>query len=109
MSRKIMNNEILTGLLLDEQCQLSLNDLSHACSSSAEWVIELVEQGALEPIGREQTQWRFRNNSLQRARTAMRLQRDLGINFAGVALALDLLDEIEALRANLYKSGNFDE
>jgi chaperone modulatory protein CbpM len=29
----------------------------------------------------------------------MRLQRDLDINLAGVALALDLMDEIESLRA----------
>lgn len=104
-----MKHKILSGILLDEQCQLSLNDLSHACSSSAEWVIELVEQGALNPIGREQAEWRFRSDSLQKARTAMRLQRDLGINFAGVALALDLLDEIETLRATLYKYGSFDE
>ena len=114
MSSKIMKNEILTGLLLDEQCQLSLNDLSRACSSSAEWLIELVEQGAIEPIGRQQAQWRFRSSSLQRARTAVRLQRDLDINLAGVALALDLLDEIDTLRAELRKTGrpmtdSFDE
>jgi chaperone modulatory protein CbpM len=29
----------------------------------------------------------------------MRLQRDLDINLAGVALALDLMDEIESLQA----------
>ncbi|MBE9567610.1 MAG: MerR family transcriptional regulator [Proteobacteria bacterium] len=104
-----MNNELLTGLLLDEQCQLSLNDLSRACSSSAEWVIELVEQGAIEPIGQQQAQWRFHSSSLQRARTAMRLQRDLGVNLAGVALALDLLDEISTLRAHLQKTSRFDE
>jgi chaperone modulatory protein CbpM len=30
--------------------------------------------------------------------TAQRLSRDLGLNAAGVALALDLLEEIETLR-----------
>ncbi len=51
----------------------------------------------------QQTQWRFSGSALQRARTAMRLQRDLGINLAGVALAMDLLDEIEELRGRLRR------
>ena len=96
-----MTQQTLNGILIDEQTELSLNDLCKACSSSAEWIIELVEEGALEPIGYVQTQWRFSGNSLQRARTAMRLQRDLGINLAGVALALDLLGEIEILESRL--------
>ena len=33
----------------------------------------------------------------------LRLQQDLQINLAGVALALDLLDEIESLRALIYR------
>jgi len=96
-----MAQQTMNGILIDEQTELSLNDLCKACSSSAEWIIELVEEGALEPIGYVQTQWRFSGNSLQRARTAMRLQRDLGINLAGVALALDLLGEIEILESRL--------
>jgi len=96
-----MKDKILTGTLLDEQTELSLNDLCKACSSSADWIIELVDYGALEPIGSEQLNWRFSVTSLQRARTAMRLQRDLEINLAGVALALDLLDEIKHLRIRL--------
>ncbi len=100
-----MNQKILTGILLDEQTELTLNELCHACSSSAEWVIELVEQGALEPAGREQSQWRFTVTSLQRVHTAMRLQRDLGVNLAGIALALDLLDEIKVLQARVHATG----
>ena len=38
---------------------------------------------------------------MRRARVAMRLQSDLGINLAGAALALQLLDEIENLRARV--------
>jgi len=36
---------------------------------------------------------------------ALRLQRDLGLNLAGAALALELLDEVEALRAQLRVMG----
>ena len=46
-----MKQKILEGILLDEQTELSLQELCRACSSSEEWVIELVEEGAIEPIG----------------------------------------------------------
>ena len=98
-----MKQKTLSGILLDEQTELSLIDLCRACSSSTEWIIELVEEGALEPVGDEQSGWRFTGISLQRARTARRLQQDLGINLAGIALALDLLDEIETMRARLRR------
>lgn len=104
-----MNKQIiLNGILLDEHTELSLNDLCCACSRSAEWIIELVEEGALEPVQQEpmrqlESQWRFTADSLQRARTAMRLQRDLKINMAGIALALNLLEEIENLEARLQR------
>lgn len=98
-----MNEKTLSGMLLDEQTELSLNELCRACSSSAEWVIALVEEGALEPVGYEQSRWRFTGTSLQRAHTAMRLQRDLGVNLAGIALALDLLDDLDKMRARLRR------
>ena len=98
-----MNKEILNGDLLDEQTTLSLSELCLACSSHAEWIIELVEEGILEPVGKTQGQWQFSSVCLQRAYTAMRLQRDLEINLAGIALALNLLDEIDSLRARLNR------
>jgi len=96
-----MTKKTFTGVLLDERAELSLVELSRACSSSTEWVIELVDQGVLEPVGPDQAQWHFSGTSLLRARAAMRLQHDLDINLAGVALALDLIDEIETLRERL--------
>ena len=98
-----MTSKILTGILLDEQAELSLQELCHACSSSTEWVIELVGEGVLEPIGREQAHWRFTGPSLPRARAAVRLRRDLDVNLAGVALALDLMEEIDTLRERLCR------
>ena len=96
-----MSKAILTGLLLDEECSLTLADLSHACAVHAEWIVELVDEGVLEPVGQSATQWRFSGPSLHSARTVRRLQQDLGINIAGAALVLDMLHEIEELRAQL--------
>ena len=92
---------VLTGFIMDEEETLTLGELCRACAMHAEWVIALVEEGVLEPTGRGLTNWRFSGASLRRARIAVRLQRDLGINLADVALALDLLDEIETLRKRL--------
>jgi len=98
-----MNDKILNGLLLDETTVLSLDEVCQACSSSNEWVIELVKEGVLEPRGQLQTQWQFSARCLQKAYAAMRLQRDLDINLSGIALALDLLDEIDNLKSRLLQ------
>jgi chaperone modulatory protein CbpM len=91
--------------ILEEQTQLTLADLCRACDVHAERIIELVDAGVLEPQGREPARWIFTGASLHRARKALRLQRDLDIDLAGAALALQLLDEIETLRARLRAMG----
>jgi len=95
----------LTICILEEQSQLSLDDLCRACAVHAERIIELVDAGVLEPLGREPIRWRFDGSSLSRAHIALRLQQDLGIDLAGAALALELLDEIKSLRARLRAAG----
>lgn len=92
-------NKCLAGLLLDEECTLTLGELCRACMVSAEWIVELVDEGILEPAGQDIAHWRFSGPSLQRALIVMRLQRDLAINLAGAALVLDLMEEIETLRS----------
>lgn len=104
-----MKQKTLTGIVLDERVVLSLNDLSQACSGSTEWIVELVAEGVLQPIGHEQATWRFSGTSLPRAHAAMRLQHDLEINLAGVALALDLMDQIDALRERLCRLDTNDD
>jgi chaperone modulatory protein CbpM len=98
-----MAKKILTGVIVEESAELSLSELSRACSTTTEWLIELVDEGVLEPVGQQQTQWRFSGASLKRARTARRLHDDLKINLAGVALALDLIEEVEAMRERLCR------
>lgn len=67
------------------------------------WVrlIALVEEGIIAPTRRDETDYRFSGHSLRRGIKAIRLQRDLNLNLAGVALALDLLEENRMLRARL--------
>lgn len=93
-----------TGTVLEED-SLSLGEISLACGAHADWIIGLVEESILEPQGNEICSWRFSGTSLLRARSAQRLERDLGVNIAGIALALDLLGELENLRTQIAKMG----
>jgi chaperone modulatory protein CbpM len=101
-----MTDDIQEGILLDESCVLSIADLSRACSMHAEWVLDLIAEGILEPDIDESRQCQFSAPELARAFTTMRLQRDLDVNLAGVALVLDLMDEIHELRAQLVYQGS---
>lgn len=87
-----------TVFAVDSDDQLTLAELSRCCSASAETLLILVNQGVLSPCGRSQREWRFSHADLKRALQALHLQRDLGINPAGAALAIDLLDEMQQLR-----------
>lgn len=97
--------QTLTGLILDEDCTFTLDELSMACSVRADYIIALVDEGIVEPVQQqsEQQHWTFTGNCLLRARKARRLQHDLGINLAGAALVLDMMEEIIQLRQRLSR------
>ena len=88
----------LAGTLLDERSVFTLRELCQACGVHAEIVIEMVEEGVLEPRGSTPVEWRFPGGAITRTQKALNLTRDLRVNWPGVALALDLLEEIERLR-----------
>lgn len=95
----------LEGPVVEETVQFTLVELCQASSTEEEHVLAWVMEGVLEPSGESPQEWRFSGDSLRRARLAARLAHDLEINPPGVALALDLLDEIAALRARLRRGG----
>jgi chaperone modulatory protein CbpM len=94
-----------SAVILEEQTDLSIGEICQACAVQVDSIIALVDEGVLSPLGREPHRWRFTGTHLRRATVAIRLQRDLGVNLAGAALALQLLDELEALQARLRKAG----
>ena len=85
--------------------ELTLFEVSRCCAVQTGFVVEMIEEGALAPLaGNEPGSWRFTSTQTRRVTVAARLQRDLGVNPAGAALALQLLDEVETLRAQLAAS-----
>lgn len=99
------SRNVVQGPIVEEQVELTLVELSRACGVSEERVRALILEGIVEPVGEQAGQWRFAGSALRRARLALRLAHDLEINEPGVALALDLIDEIEALRQRLQRLG----
>ena len=93
----------ITGLILEDQTELRLDDLCRACAAQVERIAELVDEGLLTPAGSAPGEWRFTGVHLHRARVALRLEDDLGVNLAGAALALELLDELDMLRARVLR------
>ncbi|MEP7302231.1 MAG: chaperone modulator CbpM [Caldimonas sp.] len=93
----------LRGSVVEEELTLTTVELCRACNASESHLELWVAEGVLQPSGASRDEWRFGGRSLARMRSAMRLSRDLDINSPGVALALDLLDEIETLQARLRR------
>ncbi len=88
----------LSGVLLDDEQTLTLRELCLVTDVQSGLVIEMVEEGVLEPRGHDPAGWLFPASALTRLQAALRLQRHLGVNLAGAALALELLDEVRSLR-----------
>ncbi len=93
----------LSGDLLDDQRELTLAEVCRISGLHAEEITILVEEGVIEPVGPGGGRWRFRATCVRRLRSAVRLHQDLGVNWAGAALALDLLEEVEQLRGRLRR------
>ena len=91
--------------IVEEELHLSLAELARACRAAEAEIQVWVVEGVLEPVGASPSEWRFTGASLRRARVALTLTRELEINAPGVALALDLMDEIAALKAGLRRAG----
>ena len=94
----------LTATLLDDATPMTLAELARACRAAEEQVHVWVVEGVLQPIGNSPPEWRFTGPALRRARLAVTLTRELEVNAPGVALALDLMDEIESLKAALKRT-----
>ena len=96
------SNKTLRGQLVEEETVITLAELCRNCTVKTEEIIVMVEEGILDPHGERlepaAAEWQFHVSSVKRVRTVVHLQRDLGINLPGAALALELLDQIAALK-----------
>lgn len=94
-------NEYMTVDFAHNAPVYTLDEVCGLCRLSVESVVEWVEFGVLNPLGSGAVEWRFPAQSILRSHRAARLQRDLELNLPGLALALDLLDDIDALHREI--------
>ncbi|MEP6548247.1 MAG: chaperone modulator CbpM [Gammaproteobacteria bacterium] len=92
-----MDDQALSGVIFEESAVLTLKDLSRMCAVDERHIVEYVEEGVIHAVA-STDEWHFSGAALRRTRLALRLERDLEINLAGLALALELLDELQQLR-----------
>ena len=99
-----MTNQLSYSVeILDDSCELSLAELCQICSLRTQNIIEMVEEGLLEPRGSNPEEWHFSGPTLRRVEVSVRLQQDLRVNLPGAALAVELLEEIQRLRERLHR------
>lgn len=64
-------------------------------------VVRLVEDGLLEKVNADGDEPLLPRRVVMKLRRMQRLRRDLGVNFAGAAVIIDLLGRIEHLNREL--------
>ena len=92
-------DEVLSGSIFEETTEITIVELCDVCSVDRATIDEMINEGILEPTQSNREQLPYQ--SVHRARTVIHLQRDLGVNLAGAALTLQLLERIEELRRAL--------
>jgi chaperone modulatory protein CbpM len=95
--------EITETLWLDEHGSVTIVELSECSGLTESELRELVDIGALEPLDAAAPQWSFGSRCIVAARAASRLRDDFELNTSGLAVALSLLERIEALESEVQR------
>ncbi len=78
--------------------QFSFEELCIETELPSTTIIEIVEQGIIDPLGDTPKNWRFTTQMIMVTKRACRIHQDLDIDWSGIALAISLIDELEQLR-----------
>ncbi len=82
----------------DHTVELNLNDMCNAIELPKQTFFKLVEHGILEPKGKDPAEWSFDLTMVSIAKRANRLHQDLQLNWAAVAIVIELIEEREQLQ-----------
>jgi DNA-binding transcriptional MerR regulator len=81
---------------------VAIETLARDADVHPDMVRRFAQLGLLEPRGGTRAAPLFRPQDAFLIARAMRLRRDLGVNYAGAVLAIELLDRIEDLEHRLH-------
>jgi chaperone modulatory protein CbpM len=83
---------------------LSFEELRLSANITRQTLFELVDQNIVVPFaGSQPPQWQFHVTCVMQVKKAVRLYRDLEINWSDLALVLELLKEIEQLNGEIFQ------
>jgi chaperone modulatory protein CbpM len=85
--------------VVEEQVVFSFTALCRASGADHSDVLALVTEGLLQPSGSGPDDWQFNGLSLRSARSALRMARELELSLHAAAIVMELLAEIEVLKA----------
>lgn len=97
--------KVYSGILVEHEEEISLHRLCRFCNHTQEEIIELVNEGILEPMGTSKHEWRFTFSTVSRVKKVRRLQKDFELNLPASGLVIHLLDRIEELESMLKSFG----
>ncbi len=79
--------------------ELTLKEVCDIAELPTEVLVTIVEEGIIEPKGSTPEEWFFDSYMLSIAKRASRLHRDFDIDWTGIPLYLDIIEELEKLRS----------
>ena len=82
---------------------LTLEFVAASCGTKRSLVARLVHQGLIETLDSKAGEPRLPRRAVMQLRRMQRLRRDLGVNFAGAAVILDLVQRLEQLNRELLE------
>ena len=82
---------------------LRLGDVAIRCMVHPGLIHRFVRLGLVDPVDQndEPEQWRFERNVVSQINKIIRLRNELGINYSGIGVILDLLERIDFLETRI--------
>jgi len=80
-----------------------MTEIAELCNTHAYIIDRFVRLGLVDPVGPDENseQWAFQREVIPQVQKIIRLRNELGINYAGIGVVLDLLSRIEQLEAQI--------
>ena len=89
--------------IMSSASHVTFGEISRLCDIHPKMIIRLVQYGLIDPVGKEKAEdaWTFSVETVHLVRKIIRLRNQLGINYSGIGVVLELLSRIEALEAHI--------
>jgi DNA-binding transcriptional MerR regulator len=92
---------VLTRTFMKGTSGIGVREMALLCGAHPDLIDRFVNLGLVDPVGRDEdsNELRFDEETISTVRKILRLRNQLGINYAGIGVVLDLLSRIERLES----------